>query len=198
MLLGTQERKNQVRLGEDLTRAYALAAQDSRASSKYPSKSHTEEEHRMMNELVYGYLLARRTLVLAGVLAVACCALWAQNASPPTGLAGQRGPNQERQLQQLTQVLSLTADQQAQVKTLLAEQREKMEALRKSGAGSDASSQGAQPSREQMEAIRNDTDNKITALLNDDQKTKFAAWQQQRKERMERRQGANAPAPPGA
>jgi Spy/CpxP family protein refolding chaperone len=152
----------------------------------------------MMNELVYGYLLARRTLVLAGVLAVACCALRAQNAPPPTGLTGQRGPNQERELQQLTQVLSLAADQQAQVKSLLAERREKMEELRKSGSGSDASSQGAQPSREQMEAIRNDTDNKIAALLNDDQKTKFAAWQQQRKERMERRQGPNAPAPPGA
>jgi hypothetical protein len=71
-----------------------------------------------------------------------------------------------------------------------------MEELRKSG--SDASGQGEQPSREQMEAVRNDTDNKITALLNDDQKTKFAAWQQQRKERMERRQAPNAPAPPGA
>jgi Spy/CpxP family protein refolding chaperone len=152
----------------------------------------------MMNELTYGYLLARRTLMLAGVVAVACCALWAQNAAPPTGLTGQRGPNQERELQQLTQVLSLSADQQAQVKSLLAERRDKMEALRKSGSGGDASSQAAQPSREQMEAIRNDTDTKITALLNDDQKTKFAAWQQQRKQRMERRQGPDAPAPPGA
>ena len=52
--------------------------------------------------------------------------------------------------------------------------------------------------REQLEAVRNDTDTKITALLNDDQKTKFAAWQQERKRRMERRQGPDAPAPPGA
>jgi hypothetical protein len=49
-----------------------------------------------------------------------------------------------------------------------------------------------------MEAIRNDTDSKITALLNDDQKPKFAAWQQQRKEAMEHRHGPggdSAPAP---
>jgi Spy/CpxP family protein refolding chaperone len=110
----------------------------------------------------------------------------------------QRGGNPERALQQLTQVLSLTADQQTQVKSLLAERRQKMEALRNSGSGSDTASPGAPPSRQQMEAIRNETDTKITALLNDDQKTKFAAWQQQRKARMEQRQGAggeNAPAP---
>jgi periplasmic protein CpxP/Spy len=150
-----------------------------------------------MNELVYGYLLARRTLLLAGVLLVSCCALWAQNDSPPAGQMHRRGGNPERELQKLTQVLSLTADQQTQVKTLLAEQRQKMEALRNSGG--DASSQAAPPSREQMAAIRQDTDTRIAALLNDDQKTKFAAWQQQRKEAMEHRRGQGgdgAPAPP--
>jgi Spy/CpxP family protein refolding chaperone len=47
-----------------------------------------------------------------------------------------------------------------------------------------------------MEAIRNDTDTKISALLNDDQKAKFAAWQAQRKARMERREGTGGPPPP--
>jgi periplasmic protein CpxP/Spy len=153
-----------------------------------------------MNELVYGYLLARRTLVLAGVLLVSCCALWAQNDSPPASQMQRRGGGPERELQQLTQVLSLTGDQQMQVKTLLAAQREKMEALRRPASGGDASSQAAPPpSREQMEAIRQDTDTKITALLNDDQKPRFAAWQQQRKEAMEHRRGPggdSAPQPP--
>lgn len=155
-----------------------------------------------MNELVYGYLLARRTLLLAGVLLVSCCALWAQNDSPPAGQMQRRGGNPERELQQLTQTLSLTADQQTQVRTLLAEQRQKMEALRRPAAGADASSQAAPPpNREQMEAIRNDTDTRITALLTEDQKPKFAAWQQQRKEAMEHRRGqggdsAPAPQPP--
>jgi Spy/CpxP family protein refolding chaperone len=85
------------------------------------------------------------------------------------------------------------------VKGLLAERRQKMEELRKSSSGTDATTQSAPPNRAQMEAIRNDTDTKITALLNDDQKTKFAAWQQERKARMQQRQGGGeAPPPPGA
>jgi Spy/CpxP family protein refolding chaperone len=150
----------------------------------------------MMIDLRYAYLLARRTLLLAGVLAVACCALQAQNDSQPGGPMRGRG-NPERELQQLTQVLSLNADQQTQVKGLLFERRQKMEALRRPAASSDATGQTPPPNREQMEAIRNDTDTKITALLNDDQKSKFAAWQQQRKERMERRRpgGENGPPP---
>jgi Spy/CpxP family protein refolding chaperone len=135
---------------------------------------------------------ARRTL-LAGVLAVSCCALWAQNDAPPAGEMGRRGGNPERELQRLTQVLSLTPDQQTQVKGLLAERRQKMEELRKNA---DASGQATPPSREQAEAIRNDTDTKISALLNNDQKGKFAALQQERKARMQQRQGGDAPPPP--
>jgi Spy/CpxP family protein refolding chaperone len=110
----------------------------------------------------------------------------------------QRGGNPEREVEHLTRMLSLTPDQQTQVKALFAEQRQKMEALRNPAPGADASSQATPPRHQQMEAIRNDTDTKITALLNDDQKAKFAAWQQERKERMEHRQGPggdNAPPP---
>src|ERR1700677_265679 len=133
----------------------------------------------------------RRMLLMAAILVVSCGAVWAQSPGPMRG----RGGNPERELQQLTHVLSLTADQQTQVKALLAEQRQKMEALRNSN--SDASSQGTPSRREQMESIRNDTDTKITALLNDDQKSKFAAWQQERKSRMEQREGGGpGDAPP--
>jgi Spy/CpxP family protein refolding chaperone len=128
-----------------------------------------------------------RGLLMAAILVVSCGALWAQNdAQSPAPMRG-RGGNPERELQQLTQVLSLTPDQQTQVKGLLAERRQKMEALRNSS--SDASTQATPSRREQMESIRNDTDTKISALLNDDQKTKFAAWQQERKARMEQHQG---------
>jgi protein CpxP len=148
----------------------------------------------------YSCVFVRRGLLMAAILVATCGTLWAQNDAPPTGPMHGRGFNPERQLQELTRVLSLTTDQQTQVKALLTEQQQKMEALRNSNSG--ASSQGTPPRREQMESIRNDTDTKITALLNDDQKTKFAAWQQERKERMEHRQGPggeNAPPPsPGA
>jgi hypothetical protein len=62
----------------------------------------------------------------------------------------------------------------------------------------DAANAGGPPGREQLEAIRNDSDNKIYALLNDDQKTKFAAWQRERNARMERSRKPNnrTPAPP--
>jgi Spy/CpxP family protein refolding chaperone len=137
-----------------------------------------------------------RGLLMAAILIASCGALWAQNDAPAPGTMHQRGGNPERELQQLTQVLSLAPDQQEQVKSLLAERRQKMEALRNSNSGSDATSPGTPPRRQQMEAIRNDTDTRIAALLNDDQKTKFAAWQQQRKARMEQRQGRGGDNPP--
>jgi periplasmic protein CpxP/Spy len=132
-------------------------------------------------------VFVRRGLLMAAILVVSCGALWAQNDAQSQSPMRGRGGNPERELQQLTQVLSLTPDQQTQVKSLLAERRQKMEALRNSN--SDASSQATPSRREQMESVRNETDTKITALLNDDQKTKFAEWQQQRKARMEQRQG---------
>jgi len=151
---------------------------------------------------------ARRGLWLAGILALSAftlgtSALMAQNDGPPPGAGcpgggpGGRGFNPERQVEMLTRRLNLTADQQTQVKALFAEQRQKMEALRSAApAASTDSSQAAPNRRQQAEAIRTDTDAKITALLNDDQKTKYAALVQERKERMEQRGGGDGPPPP--
>jgi protein CpxP len=149
-----------------------------------------------MKKMISGHILAKRTLLLAGVLALASTAVWAQNDSQPAGQMRPRGGNPERELQQLTQRLNLTADQQGQVKTLLAERSKKMEELRNAAPSADGSN--APAPREQMEAIRNETDSKINALLNDDQKAKFAALQAERKQRMERRQnpGGDNSAPP--
>jgi periplasmic protein CpxP/Spy len=143
-------------------------------------------------------LIVERTLLMAAILAVSCASLCAQS-----GEVHRHGGNHEWELQQLTQVLSLTGEQQTQVKSLLAERHEKMNALRGGNSGSDASAQAApssnqRPSREQMEAIRRDTDMKIAALLNDDQKTKFAAWQEQRKQEMEQRRGEGGGSAPAS
>jgi protein CpxP len=158
---------------------------------------------------------ARRGLMLAGLLALGAfalspCALMAQNDGPPPGGPGGgpgggrggRGMNPERQVEMLTHRLNLTADQQTQVMAVLTEQRQKMEALRSgppaagAPAAGDEATQGGPPHRQQMEAIRAETDTKITALLNDDQKTKYAAMQQERKERMEHRGGPGGDGPP--
>jgi periplasmic protein CpxP/Spy len=153
-----------------------------------------------MVELAYGFLLARRALVFAGLLVAFCCSAWAQSdatpAPPPPGQHW-RGPGVERELDHLTRILSLTPEQQTQVKTLLTSQRQQMEALR----AANASAEPGPPSpeqREKMTAIRKDTDDKITALLTDEQKPKFAAWQQQRQQMMERRGGPGGPPPADA
>lgn len=145
-------------------------------------------------------LSATRALFVAGVLTAVSTAFWAQAnppAPPPDGMH-QHGPSVERQLGHLTEILSLTPAQQAQVKDLLTAQREQMEALHKSAPGTDATAEPSRPDHQQMEAIHNATDTKIAALLNEDQKTKFAAWQQERKQRMEHRRGQpdqQAPSP---
>ncbi len=88
-------------------------------------------------------------------------------------------------MQQLTQALSLTDVQQAQVKTLLEQRRAKIQALR---------SGGGQPDWDQVQAIRKDTNAKIMALLTDDQKVKLVDWLQQRGEQRRGRGGEGAPA----
>ena len=136
----------------------------------------------------------RRAMLIAGILIASCCAFCTQaNAQGHGGMhhGGGGGGGVDRELIQLTQVLSLTSDQQAQIRPLLVAQRQKIEALRRSAGGSDPA---AQPIRDQIEAIRKDTDASISALLNDDQKAKFAAWQQQRRER--RGQGEEGPLAP--
>ena len=150
-----------------------------------------------MFELDYGFLLARRLLLSASIAFTSCCAMAAQTDSQPTApanppTAGQMHGHRhgvERQVKHLTRMLSLTPDQQTQVKAILAEQHQQMEQLRNSAQQNGSTGQSAPPDRDQIRSIRQDTQAKIEALLNDDQKTKFEAWIQQRKDRMQQRHG---------
>lgn len=153
-----------------------------------------------MIEIAYGWQLARRALLMLGILFAGSSALWAQAEAqaPPPGAMHGRAFGVEHELRELTIVLTLTDAQQAQVKTLLMERRQQMEALRKQASASDATSETARPSREQMLEIRNATDAKIADLLTDEQKPKFAAYQQQRKELMQRYHGPQGAQPPAA
>jgi periplasmic protein CpxP/Spy len=146
-----------------------------------------------MFELGYGLLLARRALLSASILIASCCAAFAQSetqAAPPANgpAAGEayHGRGVERELNQLSRILSLTDDQKTQVKTILESQRQQMEQLRSSAGQANGA---AQPDRTQFQAIRQDTKTKIEALLNDEQKAKYEAWLQQREQRMEQRRG---------
>lgn len=159
-----------------------------------------------MFELNYGFLLARRLLLSAAILFTSCCVMAAQTdsqaaapANPPaTGEMHGHRHGIERQVRHLTRMLSLTPDQQTQVKAILVEQHQQMEQLRSSAQQSGQDNQAAQPDREQFRSIRQDAKTKIEALLNDDQKTKYEAWIQQRQQRMQQRHGqegapSNAP-----
>jgi protein CpxP len=111
-------------------------------------------------------------------------------SAPPTGEMGRaRGP--EEQLKNLTRVLTLTEDQQKGVRAVLEQQATQMRALRAKsqaeGANNDTP-EARQARMTQMNQIRDESNTKIAALLDDNQKKTFADWEQRRKAGMERRQ----------
>ncbi len=137
----------------------------------------------------------------------ASSALWAQTDSaqpanqdnsqgaPEHGRGGPGGmgmhkPDPDRQTQMLTKKLKLTADQQTQIKGIFVDADQQMETLH-----SDTS-MSRDDKRSKMMSMRQDTNAKITAVLNDDQKKKFADMQQQMREHMMERRGAG-PGPGG-
>lgn len=115
------------------------------------------------------------------------------------GRRGHHGP--ERMVERLTERLSLTDAQRAQVTTIVRESHEQMKALRPAGAhpprGEHPRGERPEPSPEQrarFEAIRDQADARISALLNASQRTQFEALKaemrarhEQRRERREQR-----------
>jgi protein CpxP len=144
------------------------------------------EEHRIMMKFEKVNLLARRALLLAGILAASCGALYVRADGQAPGGMRQHGGGIERQMSELTQVLALTPDQQALIRNLLVLRQQKMAALRESGT---------QPTFDQILAMRKESNEKIKAVLTEDQRAKFAAWQQQRMGQRPGPGGEGAPAP---
>ena len=90
----------------------------------------------------------------------------------------------------MTKRYNLSSDQQAQIKPILANQQQQMQALRQD------SSLSREDKMAKVKSIRLDSSTKIQALLNDSQKQKFAQDQQRRQEHMQEQQGPPAGAPP--
>jgi periplasmic protein CpxP/Spy len=112
-------------------------------------------------------------------------------APPPQG--GHRGMmDPAQQLDGMTKRYNLSADQQTQLKPILASQQQQMQALR----GDSSLSRDDRMAK--MMSIRGDTKTKIEAVLNDDQKKKFEADQQQMQERMQQRMQGGGPGGGGA
>jgi Spy/CpxP family protein refolding chaperone len=147
--------------------------------------------------------MLRSSMLRVAVLAISATALSALPAmaqdpsAPPPPPQGQTGPEhggpggmKGNQVEFLTKKLNLTPDQVTQVKAIDADTMNQMKALREdtSVAGPDK--------RAKMMDIHKASQDKIRALLTDDQKTKFDALQAQMRERRENRGGDGPPSPP--
>jgi protein CpxP len=134
--------------------------------------------------------------LLATGLALSTAAVFAQQDNPAPGNGGGRMGRQQmdpdQQLARMTKRYNLSADQQAQIKPILANQQQQMQALR------GDSSLSREDRMAKMKSIREDSSTKIQALLNDTQKKQYAEDQQQMQERMQERmqQRGGGGAPP--
>jgi Spy/CpxP family protein refolding chaperone len=139
-------------------------------------------------------------LTLAGVLALGVtAAARAQDNPPPPPDQSQAGPpsggrgmrmDPDRQLARLTQALNLTTDQQAQIKPLLVERQQKIQALMQDQSVSQ------EDRRAKARTISEGTNVSIKALLTEDQKQKFAAMQERMRNNGPGGGGPGSPPPP--
>jgi Spy/CpxP family protein refolding chaperone len=157
-----------------------------------------QEKHPMKNQLC--------RIALSGLLAtgltLGTAAAFAQQDSPAPdasaqqpgnggGRMGHRQMSPDDRLAQMTKRYDLSADQQAQIKPILADQQQQMMALRQD------SSMSREDRMTKMMSIREASNTKISAILNDSQKQKFTEDQQRMEQRMQQRGGgAPAGAPP--
>jgi Spy/CpxP family protein refolding chaperone len=135
-----------------------------------------------------------------GIVALIALPVMAQDpAAPPPPPQGQAGPQhghggpggmRGNQVELLTKKLNLTPDQVTQVKAIEDDTRKQFMALRE-----DTSVAGADK-RTKMMDIHKASQDKIRALLTEDQKTKYDALQAEMRERMENRRGGSGPPPP--
>jgi Spy/CpxP family protein refolding chaperone len=141
-------------------------------------------------------------IVLSGLLAtgltLSTAAAFAQqdNSAPPAQQGGNSGGGRfgrqqmdpDQQVARMTKRYNLSADQQAQIKPILANQQQQMQALR----GDSSLSRDDRMAK--MKGIREDSSTKIQAILNDTQKKQYAEDQQRMQERMQERGGGAPPA----
>jgi periplasmic protein CpxP/Spy len=151
-----------------------------------------QEKHPMKKQLC--------RIALSGLLAtgfaLGTAAAFAQQDSPaPDASAQQPGPGRmgrqqmtpDEQVERMTKRYNLSADQQTQIKPIVADAQQQMMALRQD------SSMSREDKMSKMMSIREASSTKISAILNDTQKQQFAEDQQKMQQRMQQH-GGGAPA----
>jgi Spy/CpxP family protein refolding chaperone len=130
--------------------------------------------------------MKKTRILLLGVCLFALSAFAFQSPADQGGQekrGGQRGPGRqtvEERLQAMTEFLGLTPAQQSQIKPILEDTQQQMQAIMKD----DSLSREDRGSK--MRSLREATDEKIRAVLNDEQKKKF---DERRKEQQGPRRG---------
>lgn len=140
--------------------------------------------------------------LLATGLTLGSAAAFAQQATPApapdasaqqpmndSGRMGHPPMDPDKAVAHMAKRYSLSSDQQTQIKPILVNRQQQMQALRQD------SSLSREDKMAKMKGIHDDASTKIEAILNDSQKQKFAEDQQKMQERrQERMQEHNAPA----
>jgi Spy/CpxP family protein refolding chaperone len=114
-----------------------------------------------------------------GILAAAPQAQDHSNTEQHKKSAHQLEADPQRQVNMLGKRLNLTGDQKNQILPILTDRQQQMKGIH------EDTSLSQQDRRAKMQTVREDSDAKIKAVLNDDQKQKYAQMQQQRRDRMQ-------------
>lgn len=128
-------------------------------------------------------------LVLGTILSSGLVASTAQAQDQDTNAAAgmHQGRTPDQVVAALASKLNLTDDQKTQIKPIIEDRQQKLEALR-----SDPSMRRMQRARK-AKSIFEESDKKINAILNDQQKQQYAQLEAQMKQRMrDRRNGGGA------
>lgn len=130
-------------------------------------------------------VLALNTALLAGMSSFVPAAL-AQDQQPPAAGADvqtekRQPPTPEKVVDRMASKLNLTADQKQQLLPIITERQQKMQALR-----NDTSMRRGQK-RRAMKQIFQDSDQKITAILNPDQQKQYTDMKQEMRQHMKER-----------
>lgn len=126
--------------------------------------------------------LALTTFFGLGTIGVAVAQQQEQTAPAPVQGQEHRPVDPQQQLRMLTKRLNLSADQQNQILPILTDREQQIAGLRADNSLSPKDRHA------KMRAVREDSDTKIRALLNDNQKQAYDQMLQQRRDRMQQHQ----------
>jgi hypothetical protein len=119
--------------------------------------------------------------MLVFVLGMFAIATYAQEVAAPKKTVEERAAQFGKAL---GKELGLSADQTMKIEAVQLDALKKVDAIRAKGMEGDRKAM-----RQEMKAVYDAADAQIKEFLSDDQKVKFAAWQEKKKEEMKNRQG---------